>query len=128
MKSAPAILQRVALAIILGACSGAPARETAQPSVAPDALAIGAKDLAFSTDALSAPAGQPFQIVFDNREAAPHNVAIYRDASLSEKILAEEPFGGPRMVVYQVPALAPGTFFFRCDLHPDMVGTLIVEG
>ena len=29
-------------------------------------------------------------------------------------------------IIYDVPALEPGTYFFRCDLHPDMRGTLIV--
>jgi plastocyanin len=95
--------------------------------VDPDALTISARDLRFSTDALSAPAGEPFQIVFDNQESAPHNVSIYRDASLSEAILVEEPFSGPRVVTYEVPALAVSQYVFRCDVHPDMKGTLTVE-
>jgi plastocyanin len=27
-----------------------------------------------------------------------------------------------------VPALDPGTYFFKCDVHPDMNGTIVVEG
>ena len=27
----------------------------------------------------------------------------------------------------QVPALAAGTYFFRCDVHPQMNGTVLVE-
>jgi plastocyanin len=27
-----------------------------------------------------------------------------------------------------VGALEPGTYFFVCDLHPDMNGELVVEG
>jgi plastocyanin len=27
-------------------------------------------------------------------------------------------------VMYDVPALDPGTYFFRCDVHPQMNGTL----
>jgi len=30
------------------------------------------------------------------------------------------------MVTYDVPALAPGSYFFRCDVHPDMAGELTV--
>ena len=78
----------------------------------------------FSTDTLSAPADEPFQIAFDNQEGAPHNVAIYRDSSAAEKLFGEDPFSGPAVVVYDVPALAAGTYFFRCDVHPDMSGEL----
>ena len=112
--------------VVLAACSGASGSSTAQPSIDPDALAIAARDLRFSTTELAAPAGMPFQIAFDNQEAAPHNVAIYRDASVAEKVFVEEPFGGPRVVTYDVPALAPGRYFFRCDVHPDTKGTLTV--
>jgi hypothetical protein len=39
-------------------------------------------------------------------------------------VFAEEPFGGPRTVVYSVPALDAGTYYFRCDLHTEMKGTI----
>jgi plastocyanin len=112
--------------LVVAACSAGPNVQADAPSIDPDALRIAAKDLEFSTSTLSAPAGQPFQIVFDNQESAPHNVAIYRDASAAERIFGSEPFGGPAAVVYEVPALEPGTFFFRCDVHPDMSGQLAV--
>ena len=108
------------------ACSAGSAGRTVEPSIDPDALTIAADDLAFSTSTLSAPADEPFQIAFDNQESAPHNVAIYRDGSASEMIFGSEPFSGPAVVTYDVPALAPGTYFFRCDVHPDMSGELSV--
>ena len=111
---------------VLVACAGGSANPTTQPSVGPDALSIEANGLAFSTTSLTAPADKPFQIVFDNKEAALHNVAIYRDASAAEKILGEDPFSGPAVVVYDVPALESGNYFFRCDVHPDMSGSLTV--
>lgn len=111
---------------VFAACSGGSGAPTPQPSVDPDALSIEANDLAFSTSSLTAPADRPFQIVFDNQEAALHNVAIYRDASAADKVFVEEPFSGPSVVVYDVPALGPGTYFFRCDVHPDMSGSLTV--
>ena len=117
----------VALAIaVLAACSAGSSGRAAEPSIAPDALRISAVDLVFSTDTLSAPADEPFQIAFDNQESAPHNVAIYRDESAAEKVFGSDPFSGPAVVVYDVPALAAGTYFFRCDVHPDMAGQLTV--
>jgi plastocyanin len=109
---------------VAAACSGSGASPTVAPSIDPDALTISADGLTFSAATLTVPADEAFQIVFDNREGAPHNVAIYTDDSASQKVFVEEPFGGPRVVTYQVPALAAGSYFFRCDVHPDMKGTL----
>ncbi len=117
-------LALVTLALILAACSGGSSGSTPQPSVDPGALTITAKDLQFSTDSLTAPADEPFQIVFDNQESAPHNVAIYRDAAATDDVFVPEPFSGPAAVTYDVPALAAGTYFFRCDVHPQMAGQL----
>jgi plastocyanin len=111
--------------VVLAACSTGSAGRAAQPSVGPDALRISATNLVFSTSTLSAPADEPFQIAFDNQESAPHNVAIYRDSSATEKVFGSDPFSGPAVVVYDVPALAAGTYFFRCDVHPEMSGQLI---
>jgi plastocyanin len=127
MKRLVPALGLLALALILVACSGSPAASGPAASVDPDALRISAKDLKFSTDTLNAKAGEAFQIAFENQEAAPHNVAIYKDQSAAEKILVEEPFSGPKTVVYNVPAQPAGSYFFRCDLHPDMKGTLAVQ-
>src|SRR5262245_40983557 len=109
----------IAIAIIVAACSSGSNGRAATSSAGPDALTISANHLAFSTDALAAPSGKPFQIAFDNLESAPHNVAIYKDSSAAEKVFGSDPFGGPASVVYDVPAQAPGTYFFRCDVHPD---------
>jgi plastocyanin len=111
---------------VLVACAGGSANPTTQASVGPDALSIEANGLAFSTTSLTALADEPFQIVFDNQDAALHNVAIYRDASAAEKVFGEEPFSGPAVVVYDVRALGTGTYFFRCDVHPEMSGNLAV--
>ena len=118
----------IAAAILaLAACSAASGGRPAESPIDPDAVMIVAKDLRFSTSTVSVPANERFQIVFDNQESAPHNVAIYRDSSAADQIFGSEPFSGPAMVTYDVPALASGTYFFRCDVHPDMSGEIVVE-
>ena len=117
-------LTLAAIALVaLAACSTS-SGQAAEPSIDPNALRISANNLAFSTDTLVAPADEPFQIAFNDQEGAPHNVAIYRDSSAAEKPFGEDPFSGPAVVVYEVPALAAGTYFFRCDVHPEMTGEL----
>jgi plastocyanin len=113
--------------VLVAACSGASGSPTPPPSIDPNALQISANNLAFSTDALTAPADKPFQIAFDNQEGAPHNIAIYRDAAATDRVFGEDPFTGPGSRTYSVAALAAGSYLFRCDVHPDMKGTLTVE-
>lgn len=82
---------------------------------------MSAKDLKFSTASLTAPADEAFQIVFDNQESQPHNVAI-KDASGAVKFKGE--IVTSTTVTYDVPALAAGAYEFFCEVHPDMKGTL----
>jgi plastocyanin len=96
------------------------------PAASPGANVIdqGAKDLAFTTDKLSAPAGSPFTIRFDNQDALPHDIVI-KDASGAE-VFKGDLVTGPKTVDYAVPALAAGTYTFTCSIHPNMTGTLTV--
>lgn len=118
-----------ALAFALAACGPAQgAVSSASSGVAdPGSPRITAKAMAFDRGTLDVPAGRPFTIVFDNEDGAPHNVAIYRDAAATDRVFSGEIFGGPATRVYAVPALAAGTYTFRCDVHQDMQGTVIAS-
>ncbi len=115
------------LAIVLAACSGGSSAAAPSVSADPNAIQLSANNLKFSSDALSAPADKAFQIEFNNQEGAPHNVAIYKDQAASQKVFGQDPVGGPKTVTYQVGPLTAGTYFFRCDVHTDMKGTLTVK-
>ena len=83
-------------------------------------------DQSFSSDRLTAPAGTPFGLAFDNEDGGvPHNVAIYEDASAAQSLFVGDVVQGPATVTYDVPALDPGTYYFRCDVHPQMNGSLV---
>ena len=82
----------------------------------------------FDTDCLAAPAGRPFTIAFDNMDpGVPHNVSIYTDSSATTALFTGDLVTGPKAVTYDVGALKPGTYHFRCDVHPrTMFGTFVV--
>jgi plastocyanin len=129
MKRLTLTLGPIVLAAVLAACSGAsaaPATGSPGPAGTPSGatVAVVAKDLKFATPAVSAKAGSPFTIAFDNQDGAPHNIAI-SDGS-GAKVFKGAIVAGQK-VDYQVPALAAGTYTFICEVHPDMKGTLTVE-
>ena len=118
----------VTLAVVTTACSGA----TAAPATdalgtdapAGDAIVIVAKDLAFATTAVTVPADEPVAIVLDNQESAPHNIAI--KATDGSTVFKGEIVSN-QQVTNAVPALAPGTYTFWCEVHPNMQGTITAE-
>jgi plastocyanin len=87
---------------------------------------LAAKAIAFSTSEISLPAGTPSVISFDNQdEGVPHNVAIYTSQG-GDPLFQGEIVPGPAEVDYDVPPLEAGEYFFQCDVHPTMSGTVTV--
>jgi plastocyanin len=130
MKRLTLTLGLLSLAAVLAACSGSSATPgAASPTAAPagDAIVVTAKDLKFGQAEVTVPADEAFDLVLDNQESIPHNLAIYTDESASTKISVGEIFSGPAQKTQAVPAMAAGTYFFRCDVHPDMKGSIVAE-
>jgi plastocyanin len=101
----------------------ADSQTTAPP---PDSSAIIASGITFNVTELNLPAGQENTLPFDNRDAGiPHNVSIYSQQG-GEALFEGEIITGPATVDYQVPALDPGSFYFQCDVHPQMSGAVNV--
>jgi plastocyanin len=110
-------------ASLLVAC-GSPSGSSAPPPSAPAGGAVvTAQNIAFDRGQLVVPAGRSFQLLFENREGAPHNVTIY-DEGTDKTLFVGETFGGPGSRTYDVPAIPAGTHRFRCDVHPQMTGTV----
>ena len=89
---------------------------------------ISALGIKYEQDTLTAPAGTPFQISFENKDAGvPHNVTLHLGGATGAELFKGEVFNGVATRVYDVPALDAGAYAFVCTVHPTMIGTLNVQ-
>lgn len=115
----------VLVAVLVAACASAALGYDAPPaSLAPDSPKLSAIGVAFDRSEIAVPASKPFILVFENRENVSHNVSVYANAAHQDRLFEGVLFSGPATRWYPVPALAPGTYVFVCDLHPTMTGLL----
>jgi plastocyanin len=88
-----------------------------------------AENIAFDTETITVPAGAEVTVNFDNRDLAPHNLAVYGTASADNPIFEGVMFIGPAEMTstFTTPE-EHHTYFFRCDVHPTtMTRDFIVE-
>jgi len=86
-----------------------------------------ARNIAYDQAEITIPSNQTFTINFDNQDAGiPHNVAIHKDSPTGEAVFTGEIITGPAKKVYTIGGLNPGTYYFVCTVHPNMVGKLTV--
>ena len=123
-------------ATALAACSGN--SDESQPAdgdggngtatVADGAVEITAEGLAFDATTIEAAAGEDFTITLVNNDSAPHNISIYTEegGELLGEVGATAEAG--QTVTIDVSALDAGEYYFQCDIHPDMNGTVVVSG
>jgi plastocyanin len=92
-------------------------------------LQITAENLQFSPRSLRATAGQPVQVQLNNRDSGvQHNIAFYNNSSASQVIFKGELFAGPQTKTESFTAPSSrGNYYFRCDVHPDMNGSFVVQ-
>ncbi len=91
---------------------------------------LTAQNLSFDQTTITVPAGAQVTINFSNKDSGvTHNFAVYTDSSASNKIFVGDMVSGPGNKTYTFTAPSkPGTYFFRCDVHPtQMTGQFIVQ-
>jgi plastocyanin len=89
---------------------------------------ISSLNYRFDKSVITVPAGANVTIVYENKEAVPHNVAIYTTPAATQVIFKGEVITGPKTITYNfIAPTTPGDYFFRCDVHPTvMTGTFTV--
>jgi plastocyanin len=89
---------------------------------------LAARNIKFDKSTITVPAGAHVTMNFDNQESVPHNFALYENSNAQNVIFKGEVISGPKVIVYDFDAPEePGTYFFRCDVHPrTMTGEFVV--
>lgn len=93
-------------------------------------LRVVGQDLSFDVEELTASAGEPFKITFENKDQGlPHNLAVYRSGPPAKDLVVMTPVEpGIKTQQLALPALDAGSYFYQCDVHPTtMTGTLVVS-
>lgn len=91
---------------------------------------LTAENIAFDKSTITVPAGAQVTVNFTNKDnGIPHNFAVYTDSSASQNIFKGDTVTGPGTTTYTFTApTTPGTYFFRCDVHPQqMTGDFVVQ-
>jgi plastocyanin len=92
-------------------------------------LELVARNILFDTNRLEAPANTTITLTLDNRDAGVlHNFALYRGRDAREPIFRGDLFAGVETKEYEFRTPRAGSYFFRCDVHPDtMTGSFVTR-
>ena len=90
---------------------------------------VTAANIAFDTSTIDLPAGEASTIHFVNEDSGvQHNIAIYPSADdLANPLFRGEVITGPDEIDYAIDPLEAGEYYFHCDIHPTMSGTVSVS-
>jgi plastocyanin len=125
------------LSVVLAACGGSTSSSAGASdstsgggtvAVVDGNVDLSAENLEFDASVIEAPAGEEFTITFTNLEAVPHNVVVLTEEGGDEIVAGNVIDQADSTDTITVPALEPGEYFFFCEIHPDMNGTIVVEG
>ena len=95
----------------------AAAARTGNARSAPGDVALGASAIKWTSDALTAPAGE-IGVLVDNRDTTRH------DFKIDGVVLADLPASRRTRVTFSAPA---GSYAFHCSLHPEMKGAITLS-
>ncbi len=90
---------------------------------------VTASGIAFDTSTIDLPADEASTIHFVNEDSGvQHNIAIFPSADdLANALFRGDLVTGPGEADYAIDPLEAGEYYFHCDVHPTMNGTVNVS-
>jgi len=133
LRRAGLLTLAIAATLALAACSSSDASEPAGSdnagggtvAVTDGAITLTADGMAFDASVIEATAGEDFTLTLVNNDSAPHNWALYTEEG-GETIVTGDVADPGGTVTVDVSGLDAGTYFFKCDIHPEMNGSVEV--
>lgn len=103
---------------------------TTTPTGTPVTVNLVASGMAFDKSTITVPAGASVTINFENRDSVLHNLSVYNNSNAAPPAIFQGNTITSSTTIYKFTApTTPGTYFFRCDVHPTtMTGSFIVQG
>jgi len=136
LRRAGILTLAMAATLALAACSSSSSPSQAAESggsagggtvaVTDGAVTITAENLAFDASVIQATAGEDFTITLVNNDSAPHNISLYTEEG-AETIVTGDTADPGATVTVDVSGLDAGTYFFKCDIHPEMNGSVEIS-
>ena len=117
---------------IVAASSTSASPSASVPTTPVTAVTLIGKDIKWDLNQLLFKANEKITVTVDNQDTtlgAPHNFGLFTDAARVAHQIFTPPKDAPpgQKVDYVVPALKAGTYYFQCDIHPSMNGTVTVK-
>jgi plastocyanin len=94
----------------------------------PPPVTVVAKNIAFEQKHLHFEAGTDVTVDFKNDDKVPHNMDFTVDKDGTQTFYKKDPLPGPISDQYKFKAPQAGEYFYHCDVHPNMTGTVSVTG
>ena len=95
----------------------------------PPPQTVIAKNIAFQEKHLDFQAGTAVTVNFKNEDTnVPHNMDFTVDQDGTQSFYKQDPLPGPITATYSFTAPKAGTYYYHCDVHPNMTGTVTVTG
>src|ERR671919_617681 len=78
--------------------------------------------------AIAVAAGEETTLTFvnDDSSSTQHNISIYANEEAQDNLFEGQVIPGGQEAEYQVPPQKKGEYYFQCDVHPSMNGTVRV--